>query len=490
MKVWDELRRRPNWLACVLLPLLHFASVKLTFSCAVSPENEVVVWLPNAVLLAALLHYRGQRAPLLAALAFTSDLLANLPVFPPAHALCLALVNLTEVLITFVLMRRAGASPTLERLPDVGAFVVAGPLVGALAASLLAGGVLRTLPDVSAPYPALVLLWWFGDALGLLIYTPLLLAFARPARDTVRLGWADAVVLLFNIALAALILSGQSARWGGIPLTPNLLLPSILYMAVRFGARWTALSVALISLATAWSQTTGNDLFGEASAHEAILRTQEFILTLSIVGMGFATLLGEQKALMRSLEDKVRERTQELQESNSKLGALSTTDGLTGIANRRRFDEALAIEWAHARRNGQPLALALLDVDLFKPYNDCYGHQAGDDCLRAIAGVMTGNVRRAGDLVARYGGEEFALIAPAAGEASALAMAQGLCDALQAMGFPHALAPAGVVTASIGVAVLQPGSEESRESLVKRADQALYRAKELGRNRVVMADPA
>jgi diguanylate cyclase (GGDEF)-like protein len=480
-------RAEPRWWLYLLLPLLHFASVKLTFLCAVSPENEVVVWLPNAVLLAALLYFRGRRGWLMATLTFGSDLLANLPVFPAPQAFLLSAVNLAEVTVTYLLLRRTGTSPALERIADLGKFVVIGPLLGALLSGLLAGLVLRTLPGVSAPYPTLVLLWWFGDGLGLLIYTPLLLALAQPTRDPVVVRWQDVAVVLVTGALAALILSGHAERWGGVPLTPNLLLPSVLFMAVRFGARWTALAVALISLATAWAQTTGHKPFGDAPPHELILRTQEFILTLSIVGMGFATLFSEQRALTRSLEDKVRERTQKLEESNSKLGALSATDGLTGIANRRRFDEFIANEWRHAKVSGQPVALALLDVDLFKSYNDHYGHQAGDDCLRTIAQVLSANVRRAGDLVARYGGEEFALVAVAADEANALAMAQHICKALQALGHPHALSPFGVVTASIGVAVLVPAGDDSHEALIRAADQALYQAKARGRNQAVLA---
>lgn len=104
---------RPGWPTFLALPLLHFLSVKLTFLCAYSPENEVVVWLPNAVLLAALLHYRGQRGWLLATLTFSSDLVANLPVFPARQAALLSLINLAEVTLTYLLMRRAGVSPGL-----------------------------------------------------------------------------------------------------------------------------------------------------------------------------------------------------------------------------------------------------------------------------------------------------------------------------------------------------------------------------------------
>lgn len=195
------------------------------------------------------------------------------------------------------------------------------------------------------------------------------------------------------------------------------------------------------------------------------------------------------RELNETLEQRVSERTAELQRVNLQLEALSTIDGLTGIPNRRRFDDALASEWKRAARMAQPLALVLLDLDWFKNYNDRYGHQAGDDCLRTFARLLEANVRRTGDLVARYGGEEFAFIAPATDAPHALSMAQTICDALAKLELPHQAAPFGRVTVSIGVAVIVPKEGETADVLVKKADEAMYRAKEQGRNRVVLSAP-
>ena len=192
----------------------------------------------------------------------------------------------------------------------------------------------------------------------------------------------------------------------------------------------------------------------------------------------------------RLLEARVVERTEELQILNRKLEVLSTTDGLTGIANRRHFDEVLASEWSRAVRLGQPLALALLDVDWFKKYNDHYGHPAGDECLRIVAQVLASNICRTGDLVARYGGEEFVFIAPATDGFKALSVAQIVCESLQAVGLPHELSEFGCVTVSIGVAAIIPNKEDTPHILVKTADEVLYRAKVQGRNRALLAGPA
>jgi diguanylate cyclase (GGDEF)-like protein len=190
----------------------------------------------------------------------------------------------------------------------------------------------------------------------------------------------------------------------------------------------------------------------------------------------------------RVLEARVLQRTEELKAANERLETLSVTDALTGIANRRRFDEVLASEWSRAARAGHPLAVALLDIDWFKRYNDHYGHPAGDECLRRVAAVLRDQVCRTGDLVARYGGEEFAFIAPASNGEDALAIARRICLALENLALSHQPSEFGCVSCSIGVAALTPAEGRSPDQLVKAADEALYRAKEQGRNRAVLAE--
>jgi diguanylate cyclase (GGDEF)-like protein len=189
----------------------------------------------------------------------------------------------------------------------------------------------------------------------------------------------------------------------------------------------------------------------------------------------------------RKLEQRVAQRTDELQLLNSKLEVLSLTDSLTGIANRRHFDSILQQEWQRARRLSQPLALAILDVDWFKPYNDHYGHPAGDVCLRQIAQILGATVCRSSDLVARYGGEEFVFITPLTNASGALDIAQKVVQAVTALALPHARSPLGQITVSIGVVSLTPTAESSAEVLLQRADAALYQAKTQGRNRAELA---
>ncbi|WP_419727907.1 GGDEF domain-containing protein [Lichenicola sp.] len=177
-------------------------------------------------------------------------------------------------------------------------------------------------------------------------------------------------------------------------------------------------------------------------------------------------------------------------EARRALEALSSTDGLTAVANRRQFD-AVAIEmWRTASRSGRPLCVLLIDVDFFKAFNDRYGHQAGDDCLQDIAGTMSRMLRGERDLLARYGGEEFAVLLPDCTLADALIVAERIRHAIHGRGIPHDARRSGppVVTASIGVASSQANLLSSLEKLIGAADQALYDAKGQGRDRVCWSD--
>ena len=173
-----------------------------------------------------------------------------------------------------------------------------------------------------------------------------------------------------------------------------------------------------------------------------------------------------------------------------KLEALATSDGLTGLANRRCFDERLEQEWARASRDGTALSVLMIDIDHFKKFNDRYGHPAGDGCLRAVAGVLATQARRPGDLAARYGGEEFALLLPDTNAEGCEQVGLRVRDALHDIQLPHGLnPPSGVVTASLGGATAWPKSAATTDvtSLVGAADRALYSAKESGRDRLVMS---
>lgn len=181
----------------------------------------------------------------------------------------------------------------------------------------------------------------------------------------------------------------------------------------------------------------------------------------------------------------LRESKQKLAEANIKLQQLADIDGLTGLANRRRFDSILQTEWQREQRTQQTLSLLMCDIDFFKLYNDRHGHLAGDECLKKVAAVLGASLRRPGDLAARYGGEEFALVLPNTEAKGAMAMAELCRQHIEALALPNQ--PDRNVTLSIGVASMVPKANAMPLDLIDYADRALYQAKRAGRNRVEQA---
>jgi diguanylate cyclase (GGDEF)-like protein/PAS domain S-box-containing protein len=175
---------------------------------------------------------------------------------------------------------------------------------------------------------------------------------------------------------------------------------------------------------------------------------------------------------------------QQLREAYRAVEALALTDVLTNLANRRRFDQYLATEWRRSMRDCQPLSLLMLDVDLFKMYNDTYGHQRGDSCLKQVAEACKDVVSRPGDLVARFGGEEFVVALPNTESDGALQVANEICESLRGRRLPHSSSPYGIITISIGCATLVPQAGRYAPELIAMADHAMYTAKHNGRNQV------
>tara|TARA_Y100001934_G_scaffold105473_1_gene129717 strand:- start:96 stop:1316 length:1221 start_codon:yes stop_codon:yes gene_type:complete len=193
-------------------------------------------------------------------------------------------------------------------------------------------------------------------------------------------------------------------------------------------------------------------------------------------------LFFNQRQLLRQ-----QQRTQALAE---RLHRLSREDSLTGLANRRYFDEALDREWRRCQRDEQPLTIMLVDVDCFKAYNDHYGHLQGDKCLQQLSDELRRFGRRGGDLVARFGGEEFVMLYPGTGEGDALQLASRLCRSIRALALPHVGNPGpGEVTVSVGVAVFTPGPNRTARALLDAADRALYQAKQSGRDTWRLYEP-
>jgi diguanylate cyclase (GGDEF)-like protein len=181
----------------------------------------------------------------------------------------------------------------------------------------------------------------------------------------------------------------------------------------------------------------------------------------------------------------LRQQLEENQRLQDELRALTITDSVTGLHNRRHFDVVCGMEWERARRDHRPLTVLFIDIDYFKPFNDCYGHRAGDDCLALVGKAIRQSLQRPADLAARYGGDEFVVLLPVTDTNGALDVAQRVLEAIAALDIPHGSSPFGRVTLSIGAAQVVPGPSNTSRELLERADRALYAAKQAGRNTVI-----
>lgn len=250
---------------------------------------------------------------------------------------------------------------------------------------------------------------------------------------------------------------------------------SVLLSGNRSGAFWTGFSVLTVC-AFAVAKQIGWGLPIEVSP--AGLR---FLQLTGLVGLLLCVYL--LVGVLKRMEFGAR---LALSAANSKLAQQATTDGMTGIPNRHRFDQMLDQEWARHERTQLPISVALIDADFFKAFNDAYGHLAGDDCLRAVASAIQASVQRPGDLCARFGGEEFAIILPNTDEAGAMRIAEIIRTEVRALRIPHSGSSVGPhVSVSIGISTTIPEADGLQQDFLYDVDMALYRAKKEGRNQIV-----
>ncbi len=277
------------------------------------------------------------------------------------------------------------------------------------------------------------------------------------------------LIALIQLALCtAAMIDMAAARKGFLWFLAAVLGPGIIVHLAKStdageGGYLNVLVLALISLFIMFSLV-----------HNKLFRGLQANLVLAV----------EQRNLLKLLEDTNRS----LYEDRAVLATESRTDALTGLANRRLLEESLGAEWNRCRRAKLPLSCVLLDIDNFKAYNDHFGHDGGDECLKQVARILAGTIRRAGDLVARYGGEEFMVLLPNTDLDGGRRVAEQLQAAVLGAEIPHPASNAAVVVSiSLGVASLIPSAGMHSTQLFKAADLALYEAKRLGRNRVELA---
>jgi diguanylate cyclase (GGDEF)-like protein len=436
-------------------------------------DGVATIWFTNGLLFAVVVtRPRQVWIPYFIA-GFLADTLADVIYGDPLKlAVGVSVANSIEVITSSVVLTKWFGSPfpLTKRRPLLGFLGVA--VVGATAVTSALGASWTLLFVPAGPWWMLFRTWYLGDVLGMAIIAPLVFILQRPGFFVMlqRQQLMNTLLLLTVPALATMLVFSHNED----PLI-FFIFPALLLVVFRLGFPGTVLSIFVIALISISFTVSGHGplMLINANLLHRIVIEQIFLAVALFTCFPVAALLEERKELETSL-----------QRSEQRYRELAKADALTGLANRRGFDERLEEEWNRAARRGEPLALLLIDVDLFKSYNDIYGHIGGDTCLRCIARVIADTLQRHSDVAARFGGEEFAVILPDTQLETALRVAESIRMAVVAMNLPHSGNPEGVQTISIGVAAGAPGENASVVSLLIASDHALYRAKYLGRNRV------
>jgi diguanylate cyclase (GGDEF)-like protein len=456
----------------ILAALVAFASW-LSFVGTAGNGDISTLWLANGLILGAMLTYPDRWWPALCATAalgnFIGGLVAGLP-----FGLTLGFVacNLVEITAGIMLLYRPGDPVQHFTERASAARICSSVLLAPLASCVLAAIVQNLL--LEAPFWEVCRQWYIAHVLGLEIMTPLALALRHKELQSVfsierRVQSTVCLALLACISVAVFAQTAYSFLFMIFP--PLVLVVFVLgFVGMSFGM----FMVAMIALGFTLAGHGPFMLMTETSTAGRILMAQGFLLTAITMILPIAVALAERARL-----------EQRLIGAQDQLRLLSFTDQLTGLSNRRLFDEFSIREWKRACRERTSISAIMIDVDMFKAYNDRYGHQAGDKCLAAVASAIGTVATRPGDLTARYGGEEFVVLLAGTPPPGCELLAERIRKSVEALQLPHAASPFGRVTVSLGTATLVGDHESSFSALIEQADKALYEAKHLGRNRVI-----
>ena len=443
--------------------------------------NVATLWPPNGVLVAALLLTPQRRWREVLVAGAIGSLVANLfndNTLVAASSITVA--NLVEALIAASIIRhQTGRRVLFQHSTDVVVLIFA-----SITAALVAGALSATSAKLlmNAPFTTIFIKWVLGDVLGLLIVMPI----AVIAHDLVRRG-PDLMMSRHTQGEAAAILAGVcgvsiAVFAPNMPPVQFLVMPTVLLASFRLGPLGAALSTSIVAVIGSLGTVLAAKA-GALQADEITLRVFNFQLNLAVLFLT-ALPIGSAMAQRAQLERDLVEEKERADRFAAEMAALANVDDLTGLATRRYFLDQLDNMAATARRVKQPLSLAMIDIDHFKPINDRFGHAVGDAVLMAIGAACRSAVR-SDDVIGRLGGEEFAMLMPLTDSETAYRIVDRLREAVAAIAIPTSDGRTVSVTISVGMAMF---ADQQIDRLLLDADRALYLAKERGRNRIVLAE--
>jgi diguanylate cyclase (GGDEF)-like protein len=455
----------------VLAYALCYFAVDIALNAFAFADAWTIVWPLNGVNVALLLMRHRSRWPWMLlgieiGTGFGELFDNNYPLMELGQRVCSA----AEVLISASLLPAFVTLDSWLRTPRIfvrfSAALILGPGISGLMAAVLF--------HYAKGQPFLLAFnnWAIADALGIAATMPLALSIGSPQlHDLFQRAALPRTMGVLLLAFAGAELIFSVSRY---PLL-FLLFPLLLLVDSLLSFAGSAVAVVGVLFISVYFTSRAMGPFGIWPAGLPVPRdlAMQMFWGFQMLALFPASLMFMERRRM----------AEELHRTNARLTVLASLDGLTGIANRRSFDERFTDEWNRAMRHRKPLGLAMIDLDNFKQFNDLYGHLAGDRCLCSVADALTRQVQRPEDLVARFGGEEFALLLPHTSPDGALKVAERIRTAIIALGIEHLGNSWNCVTVSVGYSALVPTQADGQSTLIQLADAALYRAKSAGRNR-------
>jgi integral membrane sensor domain MASE1 len=309
----------------LLLPVLYFVAARIGVALSVMPNGMAILWPPNGVLLAYFIRFGPRNYAIFGALAVIAELAVDVPKYRVADAFLFGLINVAEVAIASTLLGRAQFNPRFTHLSDLAKFVGAAPVTGAFIGALFGAFVYSRMPGTDTVYLQLFRIWWFGDALGMMIIAPLFLSAWTHTRNLPRwptLCASDAVVAIGAIGVVGLLLAAREGTLMGTHVGPVLLLPFAIFVGVRLGPSAAAITVSAVTLLILALTTQGRNPFGADAPRDAVIHAQEFVFVLSVMTLGLATLVWHVRASQSDLEmanQELRRQADALSRSNLEM---------------------------------------------------------------------------------------------------------------------------------------------------------------------------
>lgn len=483
-------------LTIIFVSISYIVLGKLSISYITMPQGIAIVWLPNALILATFLLKEKKEWLLFIFVFLISEIIADLGSFTLLQSLQFGLINVCEGLLSALLIKKLNKnSVNFQNIKYVITFISIALITIPAFSALFGALVYKTQIETTINFLQFWKIWFFGDALGILLLTPVILIISQKKSSFFKPNFESFWVSLITLTLAFMIFS-KDFSIVILPSTPMIFLLIFILITYRQGLIFSILLALVVVSISVYFTVNETGTFSIFDAATNTLYLQEFIATLMMVILFFGVLLKEIKEknsllvksnikledLSKNLEKIVLEKTKSLELANEKLKQLSIEDTLTKIYNRRFFEDTITKEIEVAKRYDASLSLILLDIDFFKKINDNFGHQVGDEVLINFTNLIKNSIRKT-DIFSRIGGEEFALLLLHTNLEQAVDLANKLKNIIEnnILNLDNQKIS---YTVSLGISTLE-NKEQTYKDLFKLADKNLYKAKENGRNIVI-----